>query len=249
MLPFLLLSTRPEDTIAAEEYETFCRFSGLAPADLHHIRLEQGVEASERLVAIDLAEYSGVFVGGSPFNTSTPQERKSPIQVHVERALGDFLDRVMAANFPFFGACYGVGTLGVHQGGVVDQTYGEDIGAVEITVTDDGAADPLLLTMPRNFYAYVGHKEAIHHLPPGAVLLATGQDCPVQMFRVGKCAYATQFHPELDAVGLISRIEVYKHHGYFPVEKLEDVKRRIRNGPVVDIPSGLLSAFVAEFAR
>ena len=34
--------------------------------------------------------------------------------------VADLLDRVVEADFPFFGACYGVGTLACHQGAVVD---------------------------------------------------------------------------------------------------------------------------------
>ena len=40
------------------------------------------------------------------------------MQHRVERELSALLDEVVARDFPFFGACYGVGTLGVHQGGV-----------------------------------------------------------------------------------------------------------------------------------
>ena len=43
----------------------------------------------------------------------------------------------------------------------------------------------------------------------------TGTDCPVQMFRVGRNVYATQFHPEGDSEGFTLRIHAYKHHGYF----------------------------------
>lgn len=248
-LPFLLVSTRPEDDIAEEEHETFCRFSGLDAAQLRHIRLERSEEATRVLAAIDLGQYSGVFVGGSPFNTSTPQQDKTATQVRVELSLRNLLDRVMADCVPFFGACYGVGTLGVHQDGVVDQTYGEEVGAIAVTVTDNGAHDPLLTNLPQTFHAYVGHQEAIRKLPPQAVLLATGENCPVQMFRVGASAYATQFHPELDAAGLINRVEAYKHHGYFPAEDVEKVKRQVREGPPVHVPARLLSAFVATFAR
>jgi GMP synthase (glutamine-hydrolysing) len=38
------------------------------------------------------------------------------------------------------------------------------------------------------------------------------------MFRVGANVYATQFHPELDSVGLATRILAYRNHGYFPPE-------------------------------
>lgn len=249
MLPFLLVSTRPEDAIADEEFETIRRFGGLEASQLHRIRLEQGEEATRELAAVDLGEYSGVLVGGSPFNTSVPQAEKTATQVRVELSLGELLDRVMADRVPFFGACYGVGTLGVHQGGAVDNTYGEEVGAIEVTVTDAGAQDPLLADLPRTFHAFVGHKEAIRDLPPNAVLLAAGANCPVQMFRVSDHAYATQFHPELDEPALISRIEAYKHHGYFRLEDAEVVKQRVKDGPAVEVPSRLLRAFVQTFGR
>lgn len=61
----------------------------------------------------------------------------------------------------------------------------------------------------------VGHKEAIEELPAGATLLATGASCPVQMFRLGANAYATQFHPELDAEAFRQRLQIYAAHGYY----------------------------------
>ena len=73
----------------------------------------------------------------------------------------------------------------------------------------------MLAGVPRTFAAYVGHKEAMSALPPGAVLLAAGADCPVQMFRLGTRQYATQFHPELDQAGILERLEIYREHGYF----------------------------------
>ena len=77
------------------------------------------------LPVLDLADYSGVIVGGSPFTSSDPAGQKSEAQHRVERELSALLDRIVADDFPFLGACYGVGTLGLHQGAVIDRTYGE----------------------------------------------------------------------------------------------------------------------------
>lgn len=249
MKPFLLISTRPEDAIAAEEHETFLRFTGLAEDQLRQVRLDQGPEIARELRELDLEEISGIFVGGSPFTTSTPAAEKSEVQVRVEKDLSDLLDRVMDGGIPFFGACYGVGTLGVHQGGVIDGTYAEGVGPIRITVTEEGARDVLLEGMPESFWGYVGHQEAVRDLPSNAVLLATGDECPVQMFRIGECAYATQFHPELDDIGLLSRIDAYRHHGYFRPEDAEEVRRRVIDGPQADLPRRLLARFAEVFAR
>ncbi|WDF33949.1 glutamine amidotransferase [Arthrobacter agilis] len=243
MKPFLLLATRAEDFAADAEYRSFLRYGGLAEGELRRLRLEVGA-----LPELDLADYSGIFLGGSPFNSSDPEESKSDVQVRVEHELGGLLDRVVPEDFPFFGACYGVGTLGRHQGAVVDTTYAEPIGAVEVTLTDDGAVDPLLAGLPASFAAYVGHKEACAALPPSAVLLASSATCPVQMFRVGQNVYATQFHPELDVEALVGRISTYRHAGYFPPEQADEYMARAR-ATTVDQPEAILRAFVARYAR
>ena len=81
--------------------------------------------------------------------------------------------------------------------------------------------------MPADFTAYVGHKEAVTQLPEGAVVLASGVTCPVQMFRLGEHQYATQFHPELDQAGLLERLRIYAHHGYFAPEESDATFARI----------------------
>ena len=154
---------------------------------------------------IDLDDYSGVFVGGSPFNASDPPATKSDVQLRVEAEMSGLLDRVVAADFPFFGACYGVGTLGVHRGGTIDREYGEAVDAVHVRLTEAGERDPLFSGIPPAFLAWVGHKEAVTRLPPDATLLATGDACPVQAFRVKTNLYATQFHPELTADDIVER--------------------------------------------
>ncbi|GAA1347742.1 glutamine amidotransferase [Arthrobacter roseus] len=243
MLPFLLLSTRAEDVATEREYQSFLNSAGLEPEHLHRIRAEAGP-----LPLIDLDDYSGIMVGGSPFNSSDPEELKSDTQRRVEREIGELLDRVVAADVPFLGACYGVGTLGKHQGAVIDRTFAEPISAVTITVNDAGAADPLLAGLPPSFAGFVGHKEACTILPPGAVVLASSSTCPVQMFRIRENLYATQFHPELDVAALLERIDIYRNAGYFPPHEADEVMDRVRTAQV-DQPARILRHFVQRYAR
>ncbi len=242
MRPFLLLSSRAEDLAADGEYEAFLRFTGLAAGELERLRMEAGP-----LPRIDLDDWSGIFVGGGPFNSSDPPELKSDTQRRVEAEMGALLDDVVARDFPFLGACYGVGTLGVHQGGVVDRTYAEPISAVQVRLSDAGRSDPVLAGMPGEFTAFVGHKEACRVLPPSAVLLASSRTCPVQMFRVRDNLYATQFHPELDLPGLLTRVRVYQHAGYFPPAELDDLIARLLPSVVTE-PGRMLANFVARYA-
>src|SRR3954454_11254286 len=99
------------------------------------------------LPELDLDDFAGVLVGGGPFNSSDPQGAKSAVQLRVERELASLLDEIGARDFPFLCACYGVGTLGVHQGGVIARPYPEPVSAVRIRLTDEGRADPVLAGM------------------------------------------------------------------------------------------------------
>ncbi len=243
MKPFVLLATRAEDQPADEEYALFLRYTGLDERDLVRVRLE-----AAPMPRLDLDALSGIFVGGGPFNASDPPERKSPVQHRVEAEFSTLLDEVVARDFPFLGACYGVGTLGVHQGAPIDRTYAEPISVVPVTLTDAGASDPILAGLPPTFNAFVGHKEAIRSLPDSATLLASSPTCPVQMFRVGANVYATQFHPELDVDGIILRIHAYANHGYFAADELEPTLAAVRRAEVSH-PSRMLRTFVERHAR
>ena len=192
--------------------------------------------------------HAGVILGGSPFNSTDPEESKSATQLRVEAELRRLLDEVARRDHPFLGACYGVGTLGLHQGAVVDEVYAEQAGPVEIALTEEGLQDPLLAGMPRTFQAFVGHKEAIRRLPGHAVLLASGAACPVQMFRVQRNVYATQFHPELDLESLLYRLHIYADQGYFDPERAEETFAAAR-AAVVDRPAVILRNFRELYGR
>lgn len=243
MKPFLFLGIRAQDAAAEDEYAAVLRCSGLGEGDVRRVRLEQEV-----LAPLDLDDWSGIIVGGGPWNVSDPQDEKAADQVRGEARLRELALQVVAADFPFLGACYGVGTLGTLAGGVVDRTYGEPIGPMEITLTDEGRQDQLLGGMSDPFTALLGHKEAVSRLPDGAVLLASSATCPVQAFRIGANVYATQFHPELDVAGILTRIEVYRHFGYFEPHEAEEIIAASRGAHVTE-PPRILTRFVELFSR
>src|SRR5579859_2582732 len=223
MEPFLLLSIRADDAAADNEYESFLTLAGLGEGELRRIRLDR-----RPLGDVDLRDWSGIWVGGGPFNYTDPDEKKSAVQRRVEADLDGLLDAVVGADFPFLGACYGVGALGRHQGAVMDRRYSEPVGTVRITLT--------------------GHKEAVSELPAHAVLLASSAACEVQAFRVGAHVYATQFHPELDAAGMATRVDVYKHAGYFHPSEAEQIKAQAWASKISD-PPAILRAFVRRYGR
>lgn len=241
--PFLLLSIRGEDEAADDEYRAMMRFAGLDERNLRRIRLTH-----QPLGVVDLSQWSGIILGGGPYNVSDEPDAKSSTQQRVEAELADLLAEVIARDFPFLGCCYGVGTLGAAVGAVIDRAYSEPVGGVTVELCAAGRSDPLFAGLPDSFDAFGGHKEAASSLPSDAACLASSADCPVQAFRVGTNVYATQFHPELDVDGICTRIDVYKSHGYFAPETAESLKDAAQQR-IVEYPMRILRTFARRYAR
>jgi GMP synthase (glutamine-hydrolysing) len=214
--PVLILQLRPEDDTSNSEFEAILKYGELAEENTRRLRIEKS-----GIPELSLDDYAAVIVGGSPFDISTAQDQKSEIQVKIEDDFKRLFDDIVARDFPFLGACSGCGLLGSYLDTPISKKYGEPVGGTVISVTDTGRNDPLLANFPDRIAVLCGHKEACDVLPEGATLLLTGDDCPVQMFRLGENVYATQFHPEGDGEGFTVRIHAYKHHGYFPPEEAE----------------------------
>ena len=132
---------------------------------MHRIRLTH-----RSLGEIDLADWSGIILGGGPYNVSDPADSKSQTQRRVESELLPLIGRIVDHDFPFLGCCYGVGTLGSVVGATVDRTYTEPVGALTVTLTEHGRRDPLFAELPDVFDAYGGHKEGASALPVGSGL-------------------------------------------------------------------------------
>jgi GMP synthase (glutamine-hydrolysing) len=241
--PFLLLSIRAEDAAADDEYAAMMRFAGVDANGMQRIRLTH-----RPLGDIDLADWSGIILGGGPYNVSDAPESKSQTQLRVESELLPLIERIVDHDFPFLGCCYGVGTLGSIIGATVDRTYPEPVGALTVTLTEQGRGDPLFADLPDVFDAYGGHKEGASALPSGMASLAYSVDCPIQAFRVGDNVYATQFHPELDADGICTRIDVYKDYGYFAPETADSLKAAALQRSI-EHPPTILRRFAERYAR
>lgn len=242
MKPFLLITTRDDDAVVLPEKHSYQQLTGLGDTEMVWHRAER-----HSLAGINPTAYSGIILAGSPFTVSQPAAAKSPVEQRVELELAALLDTVISADLPFLGICYGVGTLGRHQGGVVNQRYSEPTMATQISLTDAGRTDRLLGQLPARFSAYVGHKEALSEVPEHITVLASSPTCPVQAFRVGQHVYATQFHPELTPELMAGRIRAYANHGYFDPAQMEEIIADISDADV-RASHLVLARFVEEYA-
>ena len=236
--PFLIIQLRPEDETADNEFESITYYGGMEKSEVIRIRAEKS-----GLPSIDLDRYAAIIVGGSPFNVSDRLEDKSEEQKRVESDFYKLFDRVVERDFPFLGCCSGNGLLGSYCGASISRKYGEPVGGANIVLTKEGKGDPLLEGLPDSFRVLLGHKEACDSVPPGCILLATNNACPVQIFRLKRNIYATQFHPEGDSEGFIIRIHVYKDYGYFPPETVQELIEAVQGEHVPEAQS-ILRRFV-----
>lgn len=218
MKPFLILQLRPERDAADGEFAAILRGAGLSESRVRRVRLDSEALAA----ALSLEDFAGVIVGGGPGCVSDAPETKSPMDARIEAQIMALMPQITARDLPFLGCCYGMGILAQHLGGAVSKArFGEPVGSVTCALTPEGAADPLTCDLPGVFDAFVGHKEAVQALPPGAVHLVSSGPCPFQMIRHGQNVYATQFHPEADAHEFEARIRIYGGHGYFAPEEAD----------------------------
>ena len=238
--PFLLLQSRSEDEASDDEYQAFLKFGGLKPAELTRLRLDMGMRPQ---IALD--DYAGVLMGGGAANFAYDDTQKSPEQREFEAYILPLIQRIVATDTPFLGACLGVGALVTALGGRTSFDYSEAVGAVDIRLTPEAKNDPLLAGMPAEFRGFVGHKEGVVEPPSRCVVLARSSTC-VQMLRVGRNVYATQFHPELDAAGLALRINIYKHAGYFAPSEAQSLIDAVRREHVTE-PVKILQQFIKRY--
>lgn len=238
--PFLVLQLRPEDVTADSEYACFLKYGQLKEEDTRRIRIEKNGIPDD----LKLDDYCAIIVGGSPFDISTPVNRKTDIQKKIEADFKHLLEAVLSRDFPFLGACSGNGLLGHYLGTPITTKYSESVGCVTLDITEEGKQDKLLKDFPDRIDVLLGHKEACDSTPVGATLLMTGKDCPVQMFRVGENVYATQFHPEGDAEEFALRIDIYANHGYFEPHEAQAIKKASSEKPT-PYAQEILRRFVA----
>ncbi|CAG7844712.1 GMP synthase [glutamine-hydrolyzing] [Pseudoclavibacter triregionum] len=241
MKPFLHLAVRDLDAAADDEHRAILRSAGLAPEQLVLVRVDAGP-----LPDLDPDLWSGAFIGGSAFNVSDAV--KSELQLRAEVDLGRVVDLAVAGRLPLLGLCYGFGVMVRHLGGVMDGRFREETSAVDVELTPSGRADPIFRSLPERFAVCTGHKEACSEAPPGAIVLAANAACPVQAFRVGEMAYATQFHAELDPDAIIDRMALYRDSGYFPAHEFDAVAARVRAGGVQEWPARIVRGFAERFA-
>jgi len=191
---------------------------------IQHVRSEGLGIIAPLLPSIGLApEFVRVYKGEKLPRTIAPYPALivlgGPMGVYEEDAhpfIKDELRLIESAlknSTPMLGVCLGSQLLAKAAGARVYKGKKKEIGWYDVTLTKEGLSDGLLLGMPKVMRVFQWHGDTFD-VPAGgssplrAVNLASSEDFPNQLIKVGRAAYGVQFHLEVTEAMIKDWIEV-----------------------------------------
>jgi GMP synthase-like glutamine amidotransferase len=155
----------------------------------------------------------------------------------------EFLRAALAEGVPTIGVCLGSQMLARAAGAWVAPAREPEVGWLEIELTPEGRADPVLGALPARTRAFQWHSYTFG-IPAGGVELARSPVCS-QAFRVG-AARGIQFHAEVTLEMVRAWIEEEPHELDDPDGFLAETEARIAEWN--EQGRALAAAFLAEAA-
>jgi len=155
-----------------------------------------------------MEHYDKIIIAGSSEVWLSHDDDMSDI---AKTALLPTIKRLVEANFPTLGICFGHQLISMALGSVIAGSASQSEGGIQtIRFTDRGWSDPLFEGLHNPLSVSEGHDDSVVTMPDGVVHLAFSEKCPAQAMRVGDNIYGVQFHPELTKEDLHERWRVSK---------------------------------------
>ena len=184
---------KPVLLVRNDQVDTF----GLAVSALDaagvDLRIVNAIDPGESLP--DLREVSAVVMLGGTANADQVDEH--PFLLHDRELTREAVDR----GVPYLGVCLGAQILARALDRPVVKAPKREVGFEPVHPTPAASQDPLLSVFADGDRVFHWHEDTFE-LPPGGTLLATGEDVPLQAYRVGDLAWGLQFHFEIDGAEL-----------------------------------------------
>jgi GMP synthase (glutamine-hydrolysing) len=185
MKPLLLVKNDPVETLGVA-------VRALTDAGAQVLVLDATDSEAPRPSIEDLA---GVVMFGGTMNVDEVDEHP------FLKENRDLTQEAINKGVPYLGICLGAQMLARALDTPVRRAEVKEIGFEPIRPLPAADSDPLLSVWADGDMVFQWHQDTMD-LPPGAEALATGDRIPVQAYRVGALAWATQFHFEIDAAEL-----------------------------------------------
>ncbi|MCX5804027.1 MAG: type 1 glutamine amidotransferase [Proteobacteria bacterium] len=153
--------------------------------ELEFVELEKGDRLPEHLDGV-----AGIILLGGPMNVY--QEDGHPFLKDEDR----LITRSLVEEIPILGICLGAQLLAKACDARVEKATQKEIGWYPAELTDKGKKDLLFRGIQERIMVFQWHEDTLE-VPQGGVLLAHGEACKNQAFRIGNNAYGLQFHIEV----------------------------------------------------
>ena len=230
----LLQARRPEDPMRLQEQSCFMRALDCTTEQLDSWDLIPAANNVPRW-----SDYNAILFGGSGDYSVVAG---GPWLSRVLEIIQEIYDLAI----PTFASCWGFQAISKALGGeVITNLDQAELGTTELTLTSEGAADPVFGFLDATFQAQMGHQDIVTRLPQGATLLAsTGRVKNEAFCFPDKRWYGTQFHPELRLADLTERLTQYPEY----VERIAGIPLAEFLSKCQETPgvNALLSRFVEQ---
>ena len=135
--------------------------------------------------ALDWPKISGLIFSGGPASVTDPGSPRCA-------------DRILLADVPKLGICYGLQLYGLRRGARVRKSEKREYGHAQIKLTGE-ADDPLFAGLPGESDVWMSHGDSLESWPDGFRVLAHTTDIPVAAVVDPPARfYGVQFHPEVE---------------------------------------------------
>jgi len=150
----------------------------------------------------ELDKYAGVISLGA--QAGVLEEAENEWMSHERKIMQWCLE----TETPLLGLCFGSQLLASAAGARVYVADKGEFGWTKLNLTEDAKSDPVIGVLKPNANAFHYHYDTFE-LPENAVLLAE-TDGMNEAYRVGRNAWATQFHPEVGLSAQLSWLSSYR---------------------------------------
>ncbi len=135
--------------------------------------------------AFDRLQPKGVIFSGGPNSVYWTDAPRAP-------------ERILKAQIPILGICYGNQTLVVQSGGKVEGGHAAEFGRAEIEIVEDSPLFDGIWSKGTRDIVWMSHGDKITEVPPGFRVIARSDNAPYAVIaNEAQRRYGVLFHPEV----------------------------------------------------